>query len=169
MVRTKCRLQTAERVQKLCRLVTNADCGLGTKCRLSKQIHDGMSFYNLPSVTQSAFFRNISITMYCGIFLARFRDWPEWPGLTYLLAVLLISEKAAMLLRQPGCKDCHVLCHLLSISYCLLLFQNMESSQSHASSICDNTVLCRVCTFLTNICVHLDDKMQTKTQIVPST
>ena len=45
----------------------------------------------------------------------------------------------------------------------------IESSYSRASSIHDNTVLCRVCTFLTDIRVHLDEKMRTKTQIVPST
>ena len=104
-----------------------------------------MSFYNLPSVTQSAFFINISITMYCGIFLARFREWPEWPGLTYLLAVLLISEKAAMLPRQQTCRDCLVLCHLLSISYCLLLFQgcrglsNTTNWSRFVFGICDST------------------------------
>ena len=37
------------------------------------------------------------------------------------------------------------------------------------SSIRDNTVLCSFCTFLANIRVHLDDKVRTKTQIVPST
>ena len=34
--------------------------------------------------------------------------------------------------------------------------------RSCTSSICDNTVFCRVCTFLTDLRVHLDDKMRTK-------
>ena len=37
-------------------------------------------------------------------------------------ADLPISKRAAMLQRRATCEDCYVLCHLSSISYCVLLF-----------------------------------------------
>ena len=119
-----------------------------------------------------------TLAFYCGNFPARFliyyvlnrvaRPQSFLNKISSCLLICWLTCRSPK--RPPCCRDdprakmvlCYVTCPRYHIACCCM------SSKSRAISIRDSTVLCRACTFLTDIRVHLVDKMRTKTQIVPS-